>query len=204
MKGQTANLRLDWVSYKAAKYACESWHYSGCVPTSKTAKIGVWENDTFIGVVIFGVGANNNLVKPYGLENTEGCELNRVSLRDHITPVTKIVSIAIKMIKKQYPGLKLIVSFADTDQKHLGIIYQAGNWIYTGTTPTALFPIINGKKRHPRVVSLMIKAGTLKSRDELEWIKTGVKHRYLYPLNDKIREEVLKLQKPYPKNASEA
>jgi trehalose 6-phosphate synthase/phosphatase len=36
-------LKLDWCSHEAAKYACEKWHYSGRVPTSKSARIGVWE-----------------------------------------------------------------------------------------------------------------------------------------------------------------
>ncbi|MBI5459207.1 hypothetical protein [Methanobacterium sp.] len=33
---------------------------------------------------------------------------------------------------KDLCALKLAVSYADKDQKHLGGIYQAGNWIYVG------------------------------------------------------------------------
>jgi hypothetical protein len=47
-----AILKLDWCSHEAAKYACEHWHYSKCVPKQKTVKIGVWENSVFIGCVI--------------------------------------------------------------------------------------------------------------------------------------------------------
>jgi hypothetical protein len=72
-------LRLDWATHEAAKFACEHWHYSGCIPKSKIAKIGVWENERFIGVVIFGVGANHDLVKRYGLTPEQGCELELVS-----------------------------------------------------------------------------------------------------------------------------
>lgn len=62
------SLHLDWCSYEAAKFACEKWHYSKCIPKSKLVKIGVWEHDVFVGVVIFGVGATHDLVKQYGLK----------------------------------------------------------------------------------------------------------------------------------------
>ena len=52
-----ADLRIDWASHDAAKFACENWHYSGVIPKSKLAKFGVWERDVFVGVVVFGVGA---------------------------------------------------------------------------------------------------------------------------------------------------
>lgn len=59
-------LKLDWCSHEAAKYAVEHWHYSKCMPKSKLAKVGVWEDDRFIGVVMFGVGATKDIVAPYG------------------------------------------------------------------------------------------------------------------------------------------
>ena len=74
------SLKLDWCSHKAAKFACENWHYSKCIPKSKLVKIGVWEDNKFIGVIIYGVGATSDLVKKYGLDKTEGCELERIAL----------------------------------------------------------------------------------------------------------------------------
>ncbi|MGV2431812.1 UNVERIFIED_CONTAM: protein Mom, partial [Pseudomonas aeruginosa] len=73
-----------------------------------------------------------NLLKPYGLTQIQGCELTRIALKNHKTPVSKILSIAIKFLKKQNPKLKLIVSFADPEQGHHGGVYQATNWIYSG------------------------------------------------------------------------
>ena len=93
-------LRLDFCSKDAAKYACKKWHYSKKVPSGKTVDIGVWENDKFIGAVIFGQGACPNIEKPYGLNKTEICELSRVALTNHKAPVTKILAISIKMLKK--------------------------------------------------------------------------------------------------------
>ena len=56
-------VRLDWCTHKAAASACKYWHYSGCMPTGKTVKIGVWEDSQFVGVIIFSLGANNHLVQ---------------------------------------------------------------------------------------------------------------------------------------------
>jgi hypothetical protein len=49
-------LRLDWCSHAAAKYAVEHWHYSQTMPVGKLAKIGVWEDNKYIGAIIFGLG----------------------------------------------------------------------------------------------------------------------------------------------------
>ena len=47
--------------------------------------------------------------------------------------------------------MRLVVSFADCDQNHLGTIYQATNWIYTGV-PESNMPqfVIHGKATHNR------------------------------------------------------
>jgi len=94
--------------------------------------IGVWEEKKFIGCIIFSRGANANLGTTYGLEKIEVCELTRVALNNHKNTVSKILSLAIKMLKKKEEGLRLIVSYADVNHSHFGVIYQATNWIYTG------------------------------------------------------------------------
>ena len=104
------DLRVDWCSYQAAKYAVEHWHYSERMPKSKIVHIGAWENGNFIGCVLFNVSANNNLGKPYGLSAQEVVELVRIAMREHKSTITKIVSISIGMLRRQSPGLRLIVS----------------------------------------------------------------------------------------------
>lgn len=187
-------LHLDFCSYDAALFACKQYHYSKGMPAGKSVKIGVWEDDQFIGAVIFSRGANNRLLKPYGLEQTEGCELARVALTKHKTPVTRIVSIAIKLLKKQSPGLKLIVSFADSRQHHKGAIYQAGNWIYTGSVHSTPDWFINGRWQHQRNLHSLFgttKGINVPKRDG------GYRHRYLMPLTDDMRVKIEAMrQKP--------
>ena len=82
-------LKIDWATHEAAKYACEKWHYSRSVPVPPLVKIGVWENEKFVGVVIFSRGATPSLLRPFGLKQTEGCELTRIALTKHVTPVSR-------------------------------------------------------------------------------------------------------------------
>lgn len=189
-------LKVDWCSHEAAKYACEKWYYTHTAPAGKLVKIGAWERSQFVGAVLFGSGANNNLGKPYGLKMTECCELVRVAFHHHETSLTRIVSIAIKMLKKQSPGLRLILSYADSTVHHGGI-YQGMNWLYIGDTQGDDEYIYHGERMHGR--SVRAKWGTRVGIPDLIIVKGPVKHRYAYPLDEELRERLQPLAKPFPK-----
>lgn len=201
-------LNLFFCSHKAAAYATKHWHYSKSMPTPPLIKIGVSEDGVFIGVVLFSRGANNNLGAPYGLEKNQVCELTRVALANHKSQVSKIVSIALLMLKKHCPDLKLCISYADPREGHLGIIYQAMNWIYTGTSSkSSLFLDSSGSELHGRQVSssgLKKQYGELRKVPKISDCKRIVvpgKHRYLMPLDKTMKEKIMKLSKPYPKRS---
>ena len=190
-------LKIDWATHEAAKYAVENWHYSESMPAGKLVKVGAWENGKFIGVVLFGRGANNNIGKPYNLDQTAACELVRIALTNHITPVSKIAAIAMRFLKANSPGLRLIISYADPLQGHHGGIYQAGNWVYCGKSSPQAAVIFQGKVMHKRTAEEKFGgiAGMKKSA-------VTSKHKYLMPLDNEMRKQILPLSKPYPKRAS--
>lgn len=194
-------LKLAEVGFDAIKYSCMNLHYSKTIPTGKLVAFGVWENDKFIGCVIFGRGVGNAQIERYGIPVTSGAELVRVALGKHETPVTKIVSIAIKLLKKHSPGIRLLVSYADSRQGHLGIIYQAGNWIYTGKASTTPDYLYKGRYYHVRSMNRMIKNGkfTRAFVNSLPTRSGGERLRYLYPLDADMRQLVEGLRKPYVK-----
>lgn len=205
------DLKLDWCSHAAAKFAVENWHYSGCLPTPPLVRVGVWENGEYIGCVLFGRGASNNLLKPYGLQPTEGAELVRVALNRHQSPVSRIVAVAIRFLRQSNPGLRLIVSHADQNQGHHGGIYQAGNWVYAGTTsPDAAYIDQHGKRWHSRMVSPNgFKMAYGQKRpvprpQDCRRIPLAGKHRYLMPLDDAMRQQIEPLRQPYPKRVRSA
>lgn len=191
------NLKLDWCSHKSAKFACENYHYAKRMVTGKTIKIGVWENEKFIGCLIYGRGANNNALKKYGLSITEGCELMRVALKKHESSVTKIMSISRKLLLKNSQNLKIIISYADPAQGHEGTIYKADNWVYEGLTEKVDYYINSkGKELHWRNARFAQKRG-----EKLRMFYRPGKHKYIYILDKKWYNNVYMRQKSKSKTA---
>lgn len=199
----STELKIAKASHDAALFAVKNWHYSRKLPSGKLFIRGVWENGEFIGVVIFSRGATNTIGSPYGLEQTECVELTRVALNKHATPVSQIVAAALRDLKATNPGLRLVVSYADPMQGHLGGIYQAGNWIYTGQGKAAPEFIVRGQQMHMR--SIHAKGW----KQSLEWLRKNIdpdtvkveitpKHKYLMPLDRGMRRQVAVLGLPYP------
>ncbi len=195
-------LRIDWATHEAARFACERWHYSRTIPANKSNYFGVWEDGAFCGAIVFGLGASPSLGKPYGLGIFETCELTRVALSAHRCQVTRMIKISLRMLRLKNPGLRLCISFADTFHDHHGGIYQGGGWIYTGmSSPSKIWRLAGGllvdQRRfngHGHNKSKPVPAGA-------RLISTPGKHRYLMPLDDAMRAKIAPLAKPYPKRA---
>lgn len=195
-----SDLRIDWATHAAAKYSCENWHYSKSLPVGKLVKIGVWEKGEFVGVVLFAWGMNKSLGSPYGLKITECCELVRVAIRMHDCTISRIVALSLRFLRKQSPGLRLVVSFADPAAGHHGGIYQAGGWIYAGKSATNFEWRLNGKRLNKRAYTGR-NFGTPKMQVPSGAVRVTLpgKHRYLMPLDDEMRAKIAPLAKPYPK-----
>ena len=195
-------LRVDWCSTAAARFAVENWHYSKTMPTAKTVRCGVWWGDEFRGAVVFGMACRNGH-KMFRLKDTEVCELARVALDQHPEfTVTAVMSRALKLLRQQCPGIRIIVSFADPAEGHIGRIYQASNWIYCGRSAPARALMLNGQKLHRRAYTgvnhgrarMPIPPGAV-------WVATPPKFRYVMPLDRRARRLVERMRKPYPQPA---
>ena len=204
------DLHVDFCDHSAAKHAVMRWHYSRAMPSSKLVRFGVWEDEKFSGAVIFGIGANRHLARPFSLADTEVCELVRVALAPgRAYPTSQVVAIALKLLKRQSPGLRLVVSYADLGEGHLGTIYQAGGWLYLGTSEQSYLRI-HGRIVHPRTVYDRYGRGG----QSVPWLRENVdpkaervemapKLRYAMPLDKAMRRKLARQALPYPKNAAE-
>lgn len=198
------DLHLGWCSHDAAKFAVTNWHYSERMPTGKLVKIGVWEGDDFTGTIIYSRGGAPNIGEPYGLDQTEVCELTRVALDEHDAPVTRILSISRKLLADKCPGLRLVVSYADPEQDHLGTIYQADNWVYERQLDGRDYIRINGDVHHPRSLNATYNTSSISKLKQMfgegnvEAVPVEGKYKYLYPLDDDLRPKIEALSKPYP------
>jgi hypothetical protein len=206
----------------AAKHAVEHWHYSQTMPSGRLITYGVWEDERYVGAVVFGRGANDRLLAPYGLRQSEGCELVRVALRDHVAPVSQVVSLALRKLRETNPGLRIVISFADPAQGHHGGIYQAGNWFYLGRADATREFVLNGRQVHERSVSAMITQAKrypsrrkLDGESRIDWLRRTVdknaravsvdgKHRYAMPLDRAMRKRLQRASVEYPERAVEA
>jgi hypothetical protein len=190
-------------SYAQAKQAVTDWHYSHSYPAGTSHRYGVWEDNTFIGAILFGTGANPNIGKQYSLGQLEVRELTRVALKDgHATHVTQLAADAIRQLRADKPDYRLIISYADSNQGHRGSIYMAGNWLYVGTSAARML-MVNDKLIHPRM------AYDVWGTSSLVWLRANVdptahetaklpKHKYVMPLDKAMRRKILKLALAYP------
>ena len=199
-------ITLRKASAKAIKYACLNFHYAKCVPSSSYAYNVYNENDEWCGSILFGCGATPMIAKPFGMSQWEVVELVRVALNGKQPCTSECVAAALRKLHEDAPQIKIVVSFADADQNHIGTIYQATNWIYLGLKNAgerSAF-IINGKKTHPRTIG---SAGGVQS---LEWVRehldknatefrTKGKQKYIFVFNKKLRKKWKLKAKPYPK-----
>lgn len=192
----------------AVRFACLNFHYAKRVPQTQWA-YNVYEDGEWCGVVIFGYGAQHNIAKAVGFDHGEACELERVALNGKQSFTSQIVSESLKRLHKDAPQIKVVISYADANQKHVGTIYQATNWIYIGDTSqtSASKPdayIIRGKAYHPRSV------GAMGYRQSIEWLRQNVdpnakevwglpKFKYIFVFDKKLRKEWQKKALPYPK-----
>lgn len=195
-------------SHEAATYAVMNWHYSRSMPIGKLVKFGAWEDDVFVGAVVFGRGASPALVSRFDLPPEQGCELVRIALDAHCSPVSQIAARSMRQLSMMNPTMRVVVSFADSNEAHHGGIYQAGNWIYTGMTASSKQVFFDGRWQHERNLratgwGTLPKVARGVDVDSLpERTRLG-KHRYVMPLDRAMRRRVAKMALPYPSPAVE-
>ena len=193
-------MRLEKASYKAVQYACLNFHYAKTVPASSISYSVFNKKNEWCGIVSFCYPSGVMSGKQFNLVQGQFIELNRMALNGKQESTSKVLSISIKLFKKQNPTVKLLISYADKGQKHVGTIYQATNWIFVGENESSGKDYFyKGKWRHDRTLNEYPKdfLATLETR------KRSGKRKYLYPLDKTLIPLCKSLSKPYPKQAVE-
>jgi hypothetical protein len=186
-------MRLEKASHKAIKYACMKFHYAKAIPIISTGFSVFNDNNEWCGCITFGGGASPNLGKMFGIRAGEYLELTRMALNGKQESTSKAMSIAMRLIKKKSPTVRLLISYADVGQNHIGIIYQATNWIFIDQSKSSGTDVFyKGKWRHDRNIP---KAVFQKCEKR---IRAG-KRKYIYPLDKDMKTFCNELAKPYPK-----
>ena len=166
-------------------------HYAKRIPNIMFA-FGLYVNNNLIGVVTYGMPASPQLCNGVCGEEYKDkvLELNRLCLLDNAKNESSfLVANSIKLLPKP----KIIVSYADTAQGHVGYVYQACNFLFTGTTKarTDMAGIDGKHSRHS-------------FGDSSLRVDRSAKHRYVFFHGSKTDKKILKSKlnysiEPYPK-----
>lgn len=174
---------------------------------------GLFENGALIGVCAFAT-PNSEAVRarPFGVEHKDRVtELHRLVILDGTPTNTEswFIVRALRGLGERRPGIRAVLSFADGTEGHRGVIYQATNAIYTGTTGRARFwRDAEGRLRHPRQNGHNVTPDEAAARGWTAEMREA-KHRYIYivgaPAQRRKWRKMLTLpEMPYPGEYVEA
>jgi hypothetical protein len=170
---------------------------------------GLYDGLHLVGCIIYGKPANQQLCKGVcGPEESDRViELTRLWIEDGTPKNTEsyLIGNSLKMLPPEYD---ILVSYAEIGAGHVGTVYQATNWIYTGMSDKHVEWVLDGQAgKHSRHLFDEV-GGTAKAKeiygDRLQQVQRPRKHRYIMLRGNKTRRKELtrKLRYkvlPYPK-----
>ncbi|NQT72449.1 MAG: DNA methyltransferase [Chloroflexi bacterium] len=135
--------------------------------------------------------------------------LSRLWLSDRLprNSESRVIGIVLRSLKK-HTSLKFLISYADPSQGHMGTIYQATGWVYTGlSSAMPLYDLGDGKIRHCRSLSHAYGTHSVKHFADhgvtVNLIPQMPKHRYIYFLDPSWYAKLATPLLPYPKKGFE-
>jgi len=175
------------ISSKAAEKVVKAVHYSGKVAAISQVHLGAFLNGKLEGVMQFGPPIDRRKLLPLveGTKFNDFLELNRMAFSDALpkNSESRALAVAFKLIKKHYPNIEWIVSFADGTQCGDGTIYRASGFVLTAIRKNSTIKQLSDG-------TIAASHGT--SKKDFTGSKTleGYQLRYIYFLNPKARERL--------------
>jgi len=133
--GRAKEIIVKVIPAKIANEFVKKHHYSGRVVSNSSLHFGCFLDNRLHGVLSYGSPLDKSkvlhLVQP-SLWN-EMLELNRMAFDDYLpkNSESRCISITIKLLKKNAPHIKWILSFSDGAQCGDGTIYRASGFVLT-------------------------------------------------------------------------
>jgi len=133
--GRAKEIIVKVIPSKIANDFVRKNHYSGKVVPNSNLHFGCFLDNQLHGVMQYGSPFMKTKVLPL-VENTnwnEMLELNRMAFDNYLPKYSesRCIAISIKLIKKNAPQIKWILSFADGTQCGDGTIYRASGFVLT-------------------------------------------------------------------------
>jgi len=182
-------------------------HYSGKYYNASYIHLGIYLNNSFVGVLQYGYAMNpasaSSVVKGTGID--EYLELNRMWLSDKApkNSESKAISYSVKYIKRKYPKIKWIQSFADERCSCFGIVYQACSFKYYGEH-TSIFWTLDGEIYHNSLMTrspkLSKSAAHLQANKDRATSERLRQFRYIKFIDKRKEKDCTLKERPYPKH----
>lgn len=198
------SIGLSPIPTSIAKELLVSKHYLHSWPGGTKLAFGVFDGQRLMGAATLGVGPFLGYCLVDGATPKDCITLTRLWLSDELPKngESHVIGVIIRALR-HHTTLKFIIAYADPAAGHIGIIYQATNWIYTGLSSATPLYEINGAIRHSR--SFAASFGTHSIRYfanqgiEIKAILQSAKHRYIYFIDPTWRKRLKVPVLPYPK-----
>lgn len=207
----TGAFRVMLIPRNTANVMVRANHYSRKVVQNSRIHLGVFRRNKLLGVLQFGPAMNPRSMASVvaGTEYEEYLELNRMWLDDRLpkNSESKAISHAFKIIRRNWPRVAWVQSFADERCKRAGVVYQAANFLYVGSH-MGRFHELDGVFYHDSILTNSHRANTpsgkllRENRDRLITHRLR-QYRYIYFLRPSFRPRLLKKEQPFPKHATE-
>lgn len=180
----------------------EREHYSHNVNGVKITQCFKAEyKDKIVGGIIYGQ-LSTTAWKKFGKIESDVLELRRLILVDEAerNSESRFIGYSLKWIRRYLPSVKVVVSYADPNHGHSGVVYKASNFVYMGITgkDKGFRDISTGKIYHSRALRTKYK-GKFKPfvvllRDKLqkgllEEVPLQGKHCYVYNIQRRKRQK---------------
>jgi hypothetical protein len=199
------SLAVRPIPFIVAKQLITEQHYLHSLPGGTMLTLGAFVNDQLWGAIAFGAGPQNAFSLVNKASRQDCLTLTRFWLSDQLPPnaESRVIGIALKALKR-YTQIKFLVTYADPAREHIGTIYQATNWLYTGLSKmTPLYDIGHGKPKHSRSLGQIYGSHSIKylSRQGLavKLVSQSPKYRYIYFLDSSWQNRLKTAILPYPK-----
>ena len=180
--GRAKEIIVKVIPAKIANEFVKKYHYSGKVVPNSQLHFGCFLDGKLHGVMSYGASMRKDLIQPL-IENTgwnEFIELNRMAFDDYLPKYSesRCIAISIKLLKRNAPHIKWIVSFSDGTQSGDGTIYRASGFYLTGIKANSQLRI-NPKTNE--VIQSMQAFHLGLSKEFHKWEKLiGFQLRYIY------------------------
>lgn len=188
-----------------AKELLVSKHYLHSLPGGTKLAFGVFIEQRLLGAVTLGVGPFLGYCLVDGAAPEDCIILTRLWLSDELpkNSESRILGIILRGLRHN-THLKFVISYSDPAAGHLGTIYQATGWLYTGlSTVMPLYDIGDGVARHSRSLATAFGSHSIKHFAshgiDIKLVPQEAKHRYIYFLDKTWRSRLTAPVLPYPK-----